>query len=73
MDIPRISYSELKTLGVTQPVVASNPIEPIAAESHMSGNFAGRYGKKGKQSQRGEEWIDISDLSRLLAKGTPSW
>jgi len=69
MDIPRISYSGLKTIGITQPVIASKPIERITSDSHTSGNLAGRYGKKGKQAQQGEEWIDISDLSRLLAKG----
>jgi hypothetical protein len=68
MDIPRISDSALKTLGITQPVIVSRPITPIAAEAHTSGNRTGNYGKKGK-APRGEEWVDISDLSRLLAKG----
>ena len=72
MDIPYISDTALKTLGITQPVAASKSIAPIAAESHASGNGAERYGNKGKRGPRQEEWVDISGLAKLLAKGRPS-
>jgi len=72
VDIPNISYNALKTLGITQPVAASKAAAPIAAESRASGNAAEKYGDKGKRAPRGEEWVDISGLAKLLAKGRPS-
>ncbi len=73
MDIPNISYDALKTLGITQPVAASKPVAPIAAESRASDNPTGTTdGKKGKNPHRQEEWVDISSLAKLLAKGRPN-
>ena len=72
MDIPNISHDALKTLGITQPVAASKSVAPIAAESRASDNAAEKYGNKGKRAPRGEEWVDISGLAKLLSKGRPS-
>ena len=70
MDIPILSQSRVRTLGITQPVAAGSTARAIAPEPRPSGNLVEKDQSSGiKQHRRGEELVDISELARLLSRG----